>query len=332
MRNIARWVIAGIVLALSAGVSQAKTTWDYYSFLPVSHPVAQLHKAFADEVTKRSNGELEMIFRPAGELPFSVAESMLAIGAGQVQMGHTAGDFMTGSAPLASVGSLPFLVRNWQELDKAAPIISAAANETLKKHGAMVLYLYYWPSYQLFGTGSPVVSVDDLKGRKIRGTAADQNAMLSRINASGVSIATAEVPVAMQRGVADGLITSAFNANASRWYEFLDWGYLADLNMAGPDYVLVNEKAFKALPASQQQLLRDLAKDWQPKFLALMRDNDEKAREALQKDHGMKLNTASAADVKHMVSLMQPYWDEWGKRNGAEGVKLISDLRRVLGK
>ncbi|MBI3993601.1 MAG: TRAP transporter substrate-binding protein DctP [Candidatus Lambdaproteobacteria bacterium] len=315
-----------------AGSAQAKTKWDFYSFLPIAHPVAQLHDAFTKEVAKRTNGELEITFRPAGELPFSVSEGLRSIGTGQAHIGHSAGGFMAGTAPLTSVGGLPFLVRNWDELRKVGPIIEDAAGKDIARHGAMLLYYYSWPPYVFWGSGKPIEGFGEFGGRKIRTNDADQTEMLRRLGAAGVTVATAEVPVAMERGVAQGLITSAYNANASRWYEFLKWGYLVDINLAGPDYVIVNRAAFDKLPQSQQQVLRDVSREWQQKFMSMMTSSDETARTALSTQHKLKLVQATDQDVQRFIALMQPYWEEWGKRNGPAGEDLVRRIRSALGK
>src|SRR3954470_22763664 len=111
---------AATALALNA---QAATNWDLYTVVGITHPVAVQLKAFGDEVKQRTNGELVITVRPAGELPFKPTEVVRIVGEGQVQLGEALASFTTGTVPLVGVTGLPLFLTSKAELEKALPIV-----------------------------------------------------------------------------------------------------------------------------------------------------------------------------------------------------------------
>jgi TRAP-type C4-dicarboxylate transport system substrate-binding protein len=152
------------------------------------------------------------------------------------------------------------------------------------------------------------------------------------MKASGITIATAEVPVALQRGVVNGVMTAGYNARGSKWGEFLDWGYLLHEHMAGPHYVVANERAFNRLSAELQGQLRDEAEKLGARIHADMNNNESSALKDLVATYNITLVEPSAADRKQMLDMMVPYWEEWAKQQGAEGERQLAILRKAMGR
>ncbi len=326
------FAVAVSTVLLFGGSAIAKTTWDFYSFLPVSHPVVGHYQKFADTVRERTNGELELIVRPAGELPYSPTEGIRVFGRGQVPAGGMNAAFIQGSAPLLNIMGLPFLVQTYEDYDKAWKVIGPEQTALLKKEGIVLLGGFSWPPQEIWGTGKAPSSMAELAGLKIRTSSPHQTAMLTRMNASGITIATAEVPVALQRGVVNGVMTAGYNARASKWGEFLDWGYLLHEHMAGPHYVVANERAYNRLSKDVQATLRDEAEKLGDRIHAEMSGNESAALKDLAATYNITLVEPTAADRKKMLDMMIPYWDEWAKEQGAEGQRQLAILRKAMGR
>jgi len=332
MKCVRMFAVAVAAVMLFGGSAIAKTTWDFYSFLPVSHPVVVHYQKFADDVRKRTNGELEIVVRPAGELPYSPTEGIRVFGRGQVPIGGMNAAFIQGSAPLLNIFGLPFLVQTYEDYDKAWKAIGPTQAEMLKKEGIVLLGHFSWPPQEIWGTGNAPSSMAGVAGLKIRTSSPHQTAMLTRMKASGITIATAEVPVALQRGVVNGVMTAGYNARGSKWGEFLDWGYLLHEHMAGPHYVVANERAFNRLSAELQGQLRDEAEKLGARIHADMNNNESSALKDLVATYNITLVEPSAADRKQMLDMMVPYWEEWAKQQGAEGERQLAILRKAMGR
>ena len=84
-----RPIVMGVLGAAAAGGrawAQSPTKWDIYVVTGVTHPITLRYKEFAEEVKKATNGKLEIVVRPAGELPFRATEVVKVAGDGQVQI------------------------------------------------------------------------------------------------------------------------------------------------------------------------------------------------------------------------------------------------------
>ncbi len=335
MRHLARCaaMLAGLAaVAASVVPAAAQTKWDLYAFTGVTHPITMRYKMFADEVKAATGGKLEILVRPAGELPFKATELVKTTSSGQVQLAAAYQGFVSGEVPIASIASLPFLVRNAEDLEKVYPIIAKYVDPAFAKRGIKVLYWHTWPPQNMFGKGTPIKSIADFAGRKIRSTDGKQAEMLKQLGASSVSLTTAEVPVAMERGVADGFLTAAFNVTGAKWYEFTTWAWMGDIHMGGPDYLIMNIAAYDKLPADVKAKLDETAKTFGPKMRAMNLGDEAGSVEELKTKHKVEIYTPPKEVIEELTNKMKPYWESWAKQQGKETEELLKELRTALGK
>jgi TRAP-type C4-dicarboxylate transport system substrate-binding protein len=326
-------MLAGLAaVAASVIPAAAQTKWDLYAFTGVTHPITMRYKMFADEVKAATGGKLEILVRPAGELPFKATELVKTTSSGQVQLAAAYQGFVSGEVPIASIASLPFLVRNAEDLEKVYPIIAKYVDPAFAKRGIKVLYWHTWPPQNMFGKGTPIKSIADFAGRKIRSTDGKQAEMLKQLGASSVSLTTAEVPVAMERGVADGFLTAAFNVTGAKWYEFTTWAWMGDIHMGGPDYLIMNIAAYDKLPADVKAKLDETAKTFGPKMRAMNLGDEAGSVEELKTKHKVEIYTPPKEVIEELTNKMKPYWESWAKQQGKETEELLKELRTALGK
>ena len=326
-------VAAGLAAAVSfSGVARAATQWDHYLFTGITHPISVFLIGFADEVKKRTNGELVITPRPAGELPFRATEVVKITGEGLVQLGSAYAGFISGSSPMAGVSGLPFLVRSYDDLAKTWPIIDKYSAKEFEKAGAKTLFHFSWPAQNLYGVGQPIRQIEEYKGRKLRTTEAKQAEMLRRLGASSVTLTTAEVPVAMERGLMEGVFTAAFNIVGAKWYEFVKWGWVPDVHVGGPNYDLVNIAAYNKLPPNVRATLDQVAKEWSVKMMteiAAMEDGD---RKKLVEQYKVDLFYPPKEQTDRLTGMMESYWTSWAEQTGPDAVALVKELRTALGR
>ena len=186
------------------------------------------------------------------------------------------------------------------------------------KAGVKNLFYHTWPVQNIFGRGKPIRTIEDFKGRKIRSTDGKQAEMLKQLGASSVSLTTAEVPVAMERGVAEGFITAGFNVIGAKWYEFVQWGWLGDIHIGGPDYTLVNVEAYDKLDPDTRAKLDAVAKDYAPRFRAANLGDEAKDLETLKTQHKVDLFVPPKEQVDALIAKMKPYWEQWAAVAGRQ--------------
>ncbi len=328
-----RRILATAATTLLLGISSASaaTKWDFYSFVGVTHPIGQQLVQFANEVKKRTNGELVITVRPAGEFPFKPNEVVKITGDGHVQLGAALALFTTGSVPLVGVTGLPLFLRTEEEMNKALPIIKKHTEKDFEKAGTKVLFQFLWPNLNLFGSGKPIHSVDQFSGRKFRTLSPQQAEMMKRFGAAAVSMTNPEVPVALERGTVEGLLTTAFNMVGSKWGDLVKWAYMADFHGAD-DYILVNLAAYNKLKPEVRKVLDEVAVEWGPKMTKANLSADEGSLEVLRTQHKVEVIRASKQDTDLMLAKVKDYWDAWAKQNGPAAATMLDEIRRAVGK
>ena len=328
-----RTVLTGLASAplFSALPARASTKWDFYTFVGLTHPIAVQLRQFSDEVKKRTNGDLNITLRLAGEVPFQANEVVKITGDGQVQLGEALALFTTGSVPLTGVTGLPMFLRTPEETLKAMPIIRKYVSKELEKSGVKILFHYLWPSVNIFGSGKVVRKPEDFAGRKLRTLSPQEAEMLKRMGAASVSLTPTEVPVALERGTIEGVMTTAFNMVGSKWADFSTWAYIADFH-AADDYIIVNTAAYNKLSPQTRKVLDDTAAEWAPKMTEFNLASEAGSLETLRTTHKVEVVRAPKADIDKITERMKDYWETWANAQGPDGVAMLKEIRAVVGK
>ena len=325
-------ILAALLLVPFGGTAWAAVKWDYYVFVGITHPIAQYAKEFAEEVKRRTNGGLEIVVRPAGELPYKATEVVRTTGQGQVQLADGYQGFIAGDAKIGALPGLPFLVRNAEDLRKAMEAFEPYVVKELDKFGATILYWYTWPPQNVWGRGEPITTIDGFKGRKIRGTSPEQTEMLRRFGAVPVTFSTPEVPAAAQRGAMEANLTAGFNLLGAKWYEFTEWGFLPDIHIGGPSYILVNKKALEALPPDVRKTLQMVAQEFHDRMFKEIPAREEQDRKTLETTYKIRLIRPAPTEIEKGRKLMEPYWVEWAQARGPEAVEALQKVRKAIGR
>ncbi len=324
-------VFLAICFVLSAwqGAFAAKK-WDLILYVGVSHPSTILFKEMADEVKKRTNGSLEIVVRPAGELPFTLNEVARVVGQGQVQLGDGYSGFIAGDVKIASMPCLPFLIRTVDELQKSMAVLEPYINKELDKFGETILFWYAYPPQNVWGRGKPINTIADFKGRKIRANSPEATEMLLRFGAIPVTFTSAEVATAAQRGAIDGVITAGYAVLGSKWFEFLEWGFVPDLNIGGPSYILVNKKALDSLTPDERNTLQAVGREFRERLMQQLPGREEEYRKTLETQHKIRIIRPPASEIQKGRKIMEPYYSEWAK--GGMEAEALQKVRKLLEK
>jgi len=325
-------VFAAVGIAMPAAAQPKPAAWDFVLNVGMTHPVAQMEQEFVDDVKKRTGGQLVITMRPPGELPYKLTEYLRVTGQNNSQMADVYMGFLAGDSKIAVLTGLPFLVGTPDELKKAMTVLDPMIREDFARFGADILTWFTWPEQNIWGRGKPIQTVDDFKGRKIRTTSPEQSEMIKRLGGVPISLTAPEVPSAAQRGVMDGVVTAAFNLLGSKWNEFTEWGYIADIHIGGPAYILVNKGSLAALSPEVRKQLQEAAGVLQAKMLKEIPVREYSDRQLLETQYKIKLYKASPADVARMRKEMEPYWDEWAKQGGPKLVEALAAVKKVLGR
>ena len=277
-------------------------------------------KYLADEVTKRSNGTLDVRFH-GGTLLGKELEIMDAVKSGNIAMGSPAGAACT-VFPEMCVFLTPYLVRDYNHAySMFNGEIGKSLDETFqKKYKVKIIYFYDYGFRHFWNNRKPINTPEDLKGLKLRVQQGRVFAdTVNGLGASAVPMPWGEVIPAAQQGVIDGADLPVVNINALKAYEVAKYASMTYHNY-GPTVLVMNLDLFRGLSPEQQKLMLDVGREAQTKVRELTEsvDNFQKAKEILE-PKGMKVNQADVASFRKVAeekiwpAYRQQYADMWDK-------------------
>jgi len=304
--------------------------WKYYYFTPPLHHDTVTMREYAKEVQQKTNNKMQITVYPGGELPYPPPEAINIVRDRFVDGAGCVGDFVAGTVPILNLTNLPMLVTDLNEMTEAMKVFVPYVDKELEKRGISLLFWHFNSQKCIFGRGKPVERLEDLKGMKIRTFGVPDSQFMKRLGVTPVSMPNTEVPTAMQRGVMDAFIASAFFSVGSRWAELCDWVYLIDMTAIAV-YEVVSTASVKNLSESDKKILFDTAQTyhsrWNREIVAL----EEKSRKAMA-DKGKKMIPITPGDRAKAVEIIRPYWEEWAKATGPEAVEALQKVRTTLNK
>ncbi len=322
LRFVQGGVVAALVVSLLAAGSgtpvfaQAKPAakkLDFAYLLAPPESGAVAFKWLADEVTKRSNGALQMVFH-GGTLLNKELEIMDAVKSGNVAIGSPSGAAST-VFPELGVFLVPYLVRDYNHAYKMfnGEIGKNLDEQFQKKYKLKILLFFDYGFRHFWNNKRPIAKPDDLKGLKMRVQQGKVFAdTVNGLGANAVPMAFSEVISAAQQGVIDGADLPIVNINALKIYEVSKYASMTFHNY-GPSLVVMNLDSWKSLTPEQQKLLADVSLEAQKRLREATEsvDNLQKAKEILEAK-GMKVNAADVAAFRKIAE--EKVWPAYQKQ------------------
>lgn len=305
-------LVAGAMLAAGfAPATAAPTKWD----LSIAWPAGNFHTinviTFADEIRKRTGGQVDVTVHPGGALGLKGPESLRAVRDGIVPIAEMNLSQQSGDMPLLSLETLPFLIRSQGELGEYYAVARPEIERQLARFKQKLLYIVPWPSQFLFTKG-PVAKYDDLKGIKIRTTDRNNAETMERMGMSSVTMPYSDLIPAVGTGAVNAVQTSAPTAVDFKFWEFLGHGVHTNHTWSS-NMVTVNIDKWNALPAEHRATIEAVAKELEPKFWKGSAQADIDAQKVIA-EKGMKLVEPAAEMRASMESATRPIWDAFVTR------------------
>lgn len=181
---------------------------------------------FKQKVEEYTNGRVAVTIYPNAQLgPITQEISMVLLGT--VDASYNIGGIVESVDPAEAIWNIPFLLKvapgqgehMWRVMnDKTVTEILAKrqAAKGLKRFGTIPTL----NGFMLVGNNKrPVEKLEDIKGLRIRHPGGLMGELyISSLGGSPMTVAGAEVPVALQQGVVDGLVTTPVHYHDARWH------------------------------------------------------------------------------------------------------------------
>ena len=256
----------------------------------------------AEEVRKRSGGELDMQFF-GGTLLTKELEIMNAVKSGNIAMGTPSGAAAT-VFPEMGVFLVPYLVQSYEQAYKMfnGPIGDALDKQFQEKYKVKVLTFFDYGFRHFWTSKKPIVEPKDLRGLKIRVQPAKVfGDTINGLGGNAVPMGWGEVISAAKSGVIDGGDLPIVNQVALKIYEVSKYCSMTFHNY-GPTLVVMNLEMFNGLTPAQQKLMLDTSREAQGKIRELTEsvDNFAAAKKALE-PMGMTVSEANVAAFRKLA-------------------------------
>ena len=321
---LARHILAAVA-CFAALPAVAAETWNFYEYYPAVNASVKRLQQMVEDINKAAGPDLNVRMHLGGSLQIDASNVTGAVADNVVQMGDDS--FFTGNIPIAGALRLPFLITTYDEFAKAQTVIDPIMEQEYKKKGIVVLGRYHYPP-QTIWSRKKMTSLADIKGQKLRVLSPEQSEFIRRFGGSSVTIGTAAVAPALERGVVDGVLTASAGGGVL-WKDLLKYNYRIVVNFA--DNVLIaNAEAYNKLSPETRAKVKKIVADAAPEVTKALRDDeDEQTKKMIAS--GIIVTQASPEDVKKAQEEMVSYWDSWGKSRNPETVEAIAKLRKTLG-
>ncbi len=257
-RSIALLAAAGLLWAAAAlaGPEQLRVVGSWNNLTMFKN----FEQPFWTEVVPKELG-IKTSLTSIGQVNVKGPAVLRSVKMGVYDVVHTVADYVVDDSPALAGLDLPALANDLALARKVVEAYAPVLDDYLQKDfGVKLLSVVPYPAQVLF-INTPIKSLADLKGKKIRASGWTTSEFVTAVGATGVTLAFSEVPQALQRGVVDGAVTGSLSGFSAGWGEVAK--YLYPLPIGGWDYVIgtIGLESWKALGAEKQAKLQKLIRE-----------------------------------------------------------------------
>jgi len=283
-------ILSFLILTSMSAYAQDKVELVAATINPDGSLLAEVLKAYTDEVTKTSDGKVSVDFFPGGQLGDastlyqSVIDGSIDIiysDPGWFAERHPEFDILEGNYLFKSKEHFLSVVNDEHKLD-------FFKNKLLKDPGVVVLMVAGGLERDIIST-FPINSIDDLKGKNMRSKSTSTNMdWWHSIGANPVPVAFKEIYTAVQTGVVRGSQNS-LDAMISMRFAEVEKNIARTQHNISIGFIVMNKEKYDQLGGEIQAVLKKAAKKIQPMYLEKAFALSDEKLESLQKEFGVKV-------------------------------------------
>jgi len=342
MKRLLATTAASFMLAASTFTAQAAdVTLKVHHFLPAQSPA---HKNFiqpwADSVEKASNGRIEVKVYGGMQLGGKPPALIDQVTDGFVDVIWTLPGYTPGRFPAISAFELPFMVTDAYETSQALQGYYEA-NASVQKEFADIHPLFFWTHDRgvLYTKESPILKVEDFKGRKMRNPSRPVASALDALGATPVGMPVPAMPQALAKNVIDGTVVPFEIVPAFKLHELVDYA----VEMESPEgrglYTSVflfgmNKAKYESLDADLKKVIDDHSgMEWAAKGGQVFKESENGGRKLIdQKAKRLQMETAEVVRIQKATSGVAGEWVKEMNGLGLDGQALLDSANKMLNK
>jgi len=289
--------------------------------LPQDHHISVGIEKFAEEVTEKSGGKVEVQVYPAGQLltDKDMNQSLLS---GGVEMGVNSSTLWASTVPAMGIFDVPYVFNDYSAVGEAVNgEFGNKLRDAMEEKGAKVLMFADYGYVQFANNKRALKSPSDFEGLKIRSIGDIPSELIKAYGASPVFMGGGEVYMALQRDTVDGA-TSGTTAMLQRKYDEVT-KYLTINNYAYLEFLLaVNKDYWDGLPEKTQALIEETAAETELWIRAQAEKEDTESAKELE-EKGMEVYVVPEEELPEWIDAAAPVREAFTKNSGELGKELL---------
>ena len=320
-------VFGALGLAAGDAGAQAKYNLRWGHYLADS-PFIQLEKDFANEIEKRTNGQVKITITFSEGLG-KTTELLMLTAKGAIDMTATAPGYNPDQLHYWRAFQLPLtFTTSKQAMNVLQTVVKEfpVYNQEMDRAGVVWLFQQPLGEYYLSGPNPDCTSVAALKGKKVRSFGADIPKAFSAIGAVPVTVAPTGVYEALQHGTLDYSFINAGNIQTFRLVEVGKHHCGPIMALTGHN-ITMSKRTWTRLPKNIQGVFRDQSAKTMADYLAWVGDFEAKAVENI-KSKGGTFTPFPAEELKKWKAASPDFLDAWEKQT-AEATKDAATPKKV---
>ncbi|MFH1639313.1 MAG: hypothetical protein ABIB93_03255 [Chloroflexota bacterium] len=260
-------------------------------------------------------------------------QGLETLSSGGFDMLLSSGAYADGVVPFGMWHNLPFSA-TFEEL-KEIWYETGASELTNKVYMDMTNTFVLGPEIQtnyiwLMKTGSPIKTLADYNGKKIRSPGGMDGEVQEALGAIPVRVTTGEMYTSFKTGVVDGGYLPAYCLETYKLGELCESVTMPTYGGLAAVWLWVNGDSWAKIPADLQSMMHDQMDNV---FVDMRIAENHKVNEkdaAYMKDNNIRVDVLSKADLAARQKLVDPILESYATTigpNGAALVKMLNDYR-----
>jgi TRAP-type C4-dicarboxylate transport system substrate-binding protein len=308
----------------------------FATYFPEANTISQFNVWWAKEIEKRTSERVKFEFFWAGSL-VKAKDLAKAAGRGICDVALLATGYTRASFPLTGIYEAVYIT---EKPDAACRAMSELyeTREELKaewKNNKLKLLFFDMLGPNIFGFRNKVASLEELQGLKIR-TSGKMTDVAKRLGATAVSMSSAEVYEAMDRGLLDGYTNTSLASAATRSFPEVA-PYMLDPRMGNYACIetVMNLRTWNNLPSDIKDIISQVSKEVLEKSVEIMMADEDRVMEKMHTDWNASIYALSPEQVEKWKALVLPTHDEFVaevEKKGLPGKNLFDSYKALTKK
>lgn len=292
------------------------------TYIPPSYnDLYQAFTLFMDTATEASDGNLTFDWYDSGTL-LAADQLVSGLTQGVSDVIITTSSYISSTYPILGAYELPFLLASFEQQREALAVdgeMFAFINEQLRQQNLLTLGTMPTSFEWIWTVDEPVTKPEDLAGLRIRVAGIIEGRTVEALGASPVTMSSAEVYEALERGTIDGLLSYIGTIPGRSLQEVVKYGTRGNFGDYSVD-PYVRADWFDGLPQQSQEALLEAGRVYAEEGTTAMRQVHEQEYLTLIEEAGVEVVELDEAQTEAFREAVQPSYEEWRSSVGDNAI------------